>query len=314
MQRWRNAWVFAAAGFLLGVIAAVLAVSAGVQVSRSGRDVTFVVALLVESGLALAGFVLGRSVEARVTARRRLEAERRSLEDLASMQARLADARRMATIGQLAAMVAHEVRNPLAIIRSTVQTLSDAARDDQIHQASSQALLEEIDRVSRVTATLVGLSRPTVPRLARVDPGVLLTRAEWLARRLLDGRPLTFTARQTGPQAACVGDFDLLCQVLLELVANAAHATPDGGTICLESRAETEAVVLTVTDSGPGIPRDLRERIFDSYFTTRSGGSGIGLAVARDILMKQGGTIEIGEPPEKGGACVIVRMPLAAGV
>jgi signal transduction histidine kinase len=304
----------AAVGFLLGVIAAVLAMSAGVQVSRSGDDLTLVAALVVEGGLALAGFVVGRGVEARAMESRRLEFERRSVEDLAALQARLADARRMATIGQLAAMVAHEVRNPLAIIRSMVQNLSDdpAARDDQIHQTSSRALLEEIDRLSRVTAMLVGLTRPTVPRLAPVDPGVLLTRAEWLGRRLLDGRSLMFTVRQAGPPAACVGDLDLLCQVLLELVANAAHATPEGGTICLESRNVGDAVVLTVTDSGPGIPRDLRERIFESFFTTRAGGTGIGLAVARDIVVKLGGTIEIGEPQGDGGACVIVRMPAAA--
>jgi signal transduction histidine kinase len=304
-------WVFAAAAFVAGVVLAAAAIGAGVRVAIGGRDFTLVAALLLEAGLALAGFVIGRGVEARVAEEREQAVARRTLEEMSVLQARLADRQRLAAIGELGATVAHEIRNPLAIIRTMVQNLADSASGTPDVRRTSEALLEEIDRVSRVTTALSGLSRPPVPRVAPIASDVVLTRVEWLARRLLHGREISLRVRDVGSPVRLLGDPDLLCQVLLELVANAAAATPQGGEISLESRAAGDVVILTVRDQGPGIPPETREQIFDPFFSSRAGGTGIGLAVARQIVRSQGGTIFAATAEAGAGATFEIRLPAA---
>jgi signal transduction histidine kinase len=305
--------MFAVAAFAAGLILTTAAIAGGLRVVVGGRDLTTAAALVLEGSLGLAGFMIGRSIEARAADRREQAASRRTLEEMSVLQARLAEMQRLAAIGELGTTVAHEIRNPLAIMRTMVQNLADSADGTPELRRTCDALLEEIDRVSRVTTTLVGLSRPVVPRLEPVDPHVMLARAEWLARRLLDGRNILLRVRDIGPPVPLLGDPDLLCQVLLELMANAAAAMPAGGEITIESAADNGMVILTVLDQGPGIPPDARERIFDPFFSRKAGGTGIGLTVARHIVEGQGGTIIAGavEAGDTRGARFEIRLPAA---
>jgi two-component system, NtrC family, sensor histidine kinase HydH len=310
----RRQWVFAVVAFVLGVLIAAVAMGAGVRIMIAGRDFSVLAALVLEAALASAGFSIGRMVEARTAERRQQVAAKRTLEEMAGLQARLAELQRIATIGQLGASVAHEIRNPLAIIRSMVQNLSDTAagRPEDV-EPTCKAVLEEIDRVSQVTTMLLGLSRPAVARIVAVDPQLVLSRVEWLARQLPVGRAVSFHVRSVGPQQLMRGDPDLLCQVMLELCANAAAVTPPGGHIWLESRSSGGEVVLTVCDQGPGIPGEVRDRIFDPFFSLKAGGSGIGLAVARQIVGSQGGAIDA-HTGAHGGARLEIRMPAVDAV
>ena len=298
----RKRWYFAAAAFGVGLLYTSVLALLGVEVRVSGRNVALPVAALTELAFGAFGFLLGRAAEAR-------SAEKRSSETLAALQGRLLRAERLATVGQVASRIAHEVRNPLAIIRSMVQNLGETA-ESETPRRTCQQVLEEIDRLSRVTSSLVGLSRPLRPRIIELDAGEVVSRVEWLSRRLLDGRGVALRVG-VGPERARVrADPDLTCQVLLGLVSNAAEATEEGGAIDLLWEESKDDVVFSVEDRGPGVPRELREKIFDPFFTTKAGGAGLGLAVAREVAEAQGGRVAL-ESSEKG-ARFALHLPRAA--
>jgi len=299
----RKRWVFAAAAFGLGLLYTSLLALLGVEVRVAGRDVALPLAAALELAFGAFGFFLGRAAETRA-------AERRSLETLAALQSRLLRAERLATVGQVASRIAHEVRNPLAIIRSMVQNLGESAEAEA--QRTCEQVLEEIDRLSRVTSSLVGLSRPLRPRIIEVEARDVVSRVEWLSRRLLDGRGVGLRV-SAGPERARVrADPDLACQVLLGLVSNAAEATEEGGTIDIVWEESPGEVVFAVQDQGPGVAPDLREKIFDPFFTTKAGGAGLGLAVAREVAEAQGGRVAL-ERSQDAGARFALHLPRAVG-
>ncbi len=299
----RKRWYFAAAAFGLGLIYTSILALLGVEVRVSGRNVALPIAALTELAFGAFGFLLGRAAEAR-------SAEKRSIETLAALQSRLLRAERLATVGQVASRIAHEVRNPLAIIRSMVQNLGETAEAEAPRRACQQ-VLEEIDRLSRVTSSLVGLSRPLQPQIVEVDARDVVSRVEWLSRRLLDGRGVALQVG-AGPERARVrADPDLACQVLLGLVSNAAEATEEGGAIDLLWEESKDEVVFAVEDRGPGVPRELREKVFDPFFTTKAGGAGLGLAVAREVAEAQGGRVAL-ESSKGMGARFTLHLPRAA--
>jgi signal transduction histidine kinase len=299
----RKRWYFAGAAFGLGLLYTSTLALLGVEVRVSGRNVALPVAALTELAFGGFGFLLGRAAEAR-------SAEKRSLETLAGLQSRLLRAERLATVGQVASRIAHEVRNPLAIIRSMVQNLGETTQA-KADQRTCQQVLEEIDRLSRVTSSLVGLSRPLRPQIVEVDAADVVSRVEWLSRRLLDGRGVALRVR-VGPEGARVrADPDLACQVLLGLVGNAAEATTEGGSIDLLWEEYADEVVFSVEDRGPGVPWELREKVFDPFFTTKAGGAGLGLAVAREVAEAQGGRVAL-EDSAGSGARFALHLPRAA--
>jgi signal transduction histidine kinase len=302
-RRWRYAAVAFGVGLLYTGLLAVL----GIEVRAAGQDVALPVAATTEFAFATFGFLLGRSLEAREAERARAAERGRSLERLAAIQARLAGVERLAVLGQMAGAVAHEVQNPLAIVRSMVQNLGEgtAAGPDEPRRTCT-LVIEEIDRISRVTAGLLGLGRAPTPRLERLDASELLDRVEWLAVRLLQDRPVSLRVRSC--PAAFRGDADLVCQVLLGLVANAAEASPADSVIEIACEKEGEEVVFRVQDGGPGIPPELRERVFEPFFTTRPGGAGLGLAVARRTAELLGGRLALIDAP-RGGACFALALP-----
>jgi two-component system sensor histidine kinase AtoS len=299
----RKRWYFAGAAFGLGILYTGLLALLGVEVRVSDRNVALPVAALTELAFGVFGFLLGRAAEARA-------AEKRSLETLSALQGRLLRAERLATVGQVASRIAHEVRNPLAIIRSMVQNLGETAEAESSRRTCRQ-VLEEIDRLSRVTSSLVGLSRPLRPQIVEVDARDVVSRVEWLSRRLLDGRGVAVRVG-SGPERARVrADPDLACQVLLGLVSNAAEATEEGGAVDILWEESTDEVVFAVEDRGPGVPPELRERVFDPFFTTKARGAGLGLAVAREVAEAQGGRVAL-ESLEGRGARFALHLPRGA--
>jgi two-component system sensor histidine kinase AtoS len=299
----RKRWLFAAGAFGIGLLYTSALALLGVEVRIAGRNVALPIAALTELAFGAFGFLLGRAAEAR-------SAEKRGLETLGALQSRLLRAERLATVGQVASRIAHEVRNPLAIIRSTVQNLGETVNGEDGRRACRE-VLEEIDRLSRVTSSLVGLSRPLRPHIVEIDARDVVSRVEWLSRRLLDGRGVALRV-DAGPERARVrADPDLACQVLLGLVSNAAEASEEGGAIDIQWQESKDEIVFAVEDRGPGIPRELQDKVFDPFFTTKAGGAGLGLAVAREVAEAQGGRVAL-ETSSGRGARFELHLPRAS--
>jgi two-component system sensor histidine kinase AtoS len=296
-------WLGAAVGFALGAADTVLFLLLGTEFSLEGRDVTLLVSGAFTSSLVALGYLFGSTVEMR-------RRERASSEALDRARDQIAQSEKLATLGQLAGAIAHEVKNPLAIIRSSVQNLTEDLPDEGSASESARFAIEEIDRLTRVTNSLLAFARPVAVQRRKTSCAAILTQTELLAARMLSDRSIVLETNAT-VDAALEADADLVCQVLLGLLGNAAEVTPAGGTIRLEGRAEGEDVELAVADRGPGVPREIKDRIFEPFFTTRSAGTGLGLAVARQIVEAHGGKIAV-EDREGGGARFSVRLRRAA--
>lgn len=302
--RRRLRWIGGALGVAAGTFDAFGAAALGVDFRIAGVDVTLGVWLYLVATLGVLGFVVGWLVEAR-------RAERAQAAALAETRDRLARKTTLAALGQLAGTVAHEVRNPLAVIRSTVQTARDDLGDGQPAEAGAALALAlgEIDRLDRVIDGVLGLARPPAPTTGPVSVADLFARVADLGARLLAGRGVSLTADPG--DAAVDADPDLACQALLDLIANAADAARDGGAITLSAAPVEDGVALAVSDTGPGVPEALRGRVFEPFFTTRAEGTGLGLAVVHQIARVHGGRVAVDDAPG-GGARFTLVLPRAA--
>ncbi len=228
-------------------------------------------------------------------------------------QAQLRHADRLATIGKLAAGVAHELNEPLGAILGFAQLLAKTPR----LPARAAGDLHKIERAAlharEIIRGLLAFSRQSAPRLEPVDLNALIEDGldRW-ALRCEDGS-VTLTLDLERPLPPVAGDAAQLRQVLTNLVLNAIQAMPGGGVVRLETRRVGDGVELTVADTGQGIaPEDL-PRIFDPFFTTKDvdQGSGLGLSVTHGIVTAHGGALHVDSALQKGTR-VTVRLPLQA--
>lgn len=231
----------------------------------------------------------------------------RSLQDLREAQDALIRSERLAVVGEFAGAVAHGIRNPLAGIRAAAQIARERAREGPLAE-SLDGILAEADRLEQRIRTLLDFSRPFEPRLGSAHVAELL---ESVQRALL-GQARRKGVRieiATETERAVLGDVDYLEDALLELAGNALRAVPEGGRLELGVRSESDRVVIRVADTGPGIPPALQPRIFDLFFTTRSNGTGMGLATVRKVVERMGGTVQLESSSASGS---IFRIELQA--
>ncbi|MEM8932347.1 MAG: ATP-binding protein [Acidobacteriota bacterium] len=297
----RERWRYGAAAFAVGMAYSAIAMWTGVDIRIEDRDVSLLVGALLEVSFGVLGYLLGLTIEARRGERRAAAESEQRVRELADRRARLAQTEKLASLGQLASAVAHEVRNPLAILRSMAQNLGEDLSPDQTTASATCAdMIEEIDRLARVTAQLVDFARPMTPRPTSVAIAALVDRVGLLVDPLLRPRRLRFVA-DGDPRQRLDADPDLLCQVLLGLIHNAIDASPENGTLRIAWRQRDATLDLTVHDDGEGVPEALQERIFEPFFTTRDDGHGLGLAVARQIAEAHGGRLVVASDVEHGG-------------
>jgi PAS domain S-box-containing protein len=240
-----------------------------------------------------------------------LEDLRRSYGELGRAQRQLVQRERLAALGELSAVLAHEVRNPLAVIFNTLGSLQRMLRPEGDARLLLDVAQEEADRLDRMVGDLLDFTRPVPPDL-RPEP---LDRVaeEALAAALAPGAEGVTVVRDYDPGMPPVPlDPRQVRQAVLNLAGNAIQAMPRGGTLTVRTRAEAGFALLEVSDTGPGVPPDLRQRIFEPFFTTRAAGTGLGLAVVRRIAEGHGGSVEL----EDGGAGArfVLRLPLRASV
>ena len=308
---WR--WWGLAGGLATGLVDTLGMVAMGVSFEMNGRDVTWLVGGYFGISFAVLGFLLGYVVEGRRRDRRSAALIQTQMEAIHATRARLAQSEKLAALGQLAAQIAHEVRNPLAVIRSAAQGLGEAAPEDDAEALrASRFITEEIDRLNSVISSLLAFARPPQLQPHPVAVGELFDRALLLARDELAAKEVRVQRQEPAGLPPVRADADLISQVLLGLLANAAESVPVGGEVSLHARAVDGAVEMAVADSGPGVSPELRERIFEPFFTTRARGTGLGLAIAKQIVEAHAGRIVLSERPG-GGAQFTLFLPAAGG-
>ncbi|WP_045226292.1 sensor histidine kinase [Methyloterricola oryzae] len=218
------------------------------------------------------------------------------------------DAAKLAVVGEMAAIMAHEVRTPLGILHTSAQMLRREEGLSPEGQDMTRIVLEESSRLGRLITTLLECARPRAPNMRESNVhGILERAAELLAvqARKKDIR-LEWRLEAANPSIAC--DAELLMQVFLNLMLNAVQILHAGSTLLLATASDKDGLTVDVEDNGPGILLENRGRVFDPFYTTREGGIGLGLTVSRQIAAAHGGDIEVGAS-RLGGACFRVRLP-----
>ncbi len=213
-----------------------------------------------------------------------------------------AEARHLRDLGQAAAGLAHETRNPLGVIRGFTQQLTQSGQlaDPQLRKA--QAVVEECDRVTAQINQFLTFARPREPKLAAVDPDAVIDELALLLEPDLEPKRLRIHRTVAAPPVTLQADRDMLRQALFNLVQNAVAFSPEGETIDLAVRkGEDGSVCIQVGDRGPGVAEDAVGSLFTPYFTTRAEGTGLGLAIVRRIAKAHGWRVDY-RPRDGGGA------------
>jgi signal transduction histidine kinase len=241
----------------------------------------------------------------------------RARESLGEMRRQLVESERMTTLGQFAAQLAHNLRNPLASIRAVAQVAARHDPGDGYIRNQMQEIVASVDRLNRWIAGLMEVVRrePTPTSVGDVLP--VLGRVREALGPELTAKEISLVVEAPVEGLACSHDPDTLEHALVAMVVNAVEASPVGGRIVLRvepARSDVrqrDLCRISVIDQGGGLPADDPERIFDSSFSTKQRGMGLGLALARLALERQGGAARANNNPD-GGATVYVELPMGA--
>jgi PAS domain S-box-containing protein len=225
------------------------------------------------------------------------------------MRARLVERERLAAVGEMAAHVAHEVRNPLAGIRAACEVLF-LEKDPPSETAEiGGQVLHQIDRLDQTVTELLQFASPRAVEAVATDLNELIDRVISIFREHPASRDVRIE-RDLAPELPTTEiDPRQFEQVLYNLLLNAAQAMEGPGYVAVTTARDDEGVEIRVRDTGPGLSEEIREKLFQPFFTTRTEGTGLGLAVARKIVMSHRGTIDVRNAPD-GGAEFRIRIPL----
>jgi PAS domain S-box-containing protein len=276
-------------------------VSTGVRkIIGTGREVT---------GLRKDGttFPLHLSVgEMKVTGEQKFTGIVHDLAARVRMEQQLREQTTLASLGEMAAVIAHEVKNPLAGIRGAIQVIGTRLPKESKDAAMAKEIVSRIDALNELMRDLLLFARPPQPRASAVDAGALVAATV----DLLSSDPAFKSVRVTveGTAPPILADAELLKIVFVNLLVNAAHAMTGGGTIQVSLAVTNGACHIAFSDTGPGIPAEVREKLFTPFFTTKARGTGLGLSTAKRLVEAQQGTISISCPPG-GGTTVTVELP-----
>ena len=218
-----------------------------------------------------------------------LDLAKRELHDAHEKQ--IQQASRLASVGQLAAGLAHEIRNPLAGIGSAVEVLAEN-RDSHDREIIQEIQLQ-VKRLNTTLSDLLNFARPREPEITPCDLAGLARPMLALIRSDAHKHRIQIVAELPADLPAINADATQIQQAILNLLLNAVQAMPDGGTLTVRAAADASRVRLTIQDTGGGIPAEIREKIFAPFFPTKHRGTGLGLAITRTILENHHGTIRV---------------------
>ncbi len=230
-----------------------------------------------------------------------------------NLERHLADAEHLATLGQLSAGLAHEIKNPLAGIKGAIEVIRDSIPASDAHREILGDVLHEVSRIDRIVRDLLNYAKPKPPSHSDIDLAEMAQRIVAMVEKSAKNEALFIRLHKLTRIPGFTGDETQLEQVLLNLLLNAQKAMPDGGPIDVRLAYHPgEGVVrFEVEDQGPGITEEVRKKLFQPFFTTRTDGTGLGLATCMKNVQYHGGSIEVHSEVGRG-AIFVVTLPLVS--
>lgn len=235
----------------------------------------------------------------------------RDLGEIRRLQSELRRRDRLVALGNMAAGIAHEVRNPLSAIKGLARFFMEASPEGSDESRMADIMTKEVLRLDKVVGDLLDFARPDVLNLTDVALNELVERSHDMVRSDMDARNIRFEADLPQPPLSVRLDRDRMAQVLLNLFLNAVQAMPDGGKLTVRGRMEGSELALEVADTGCGIAPERLADIFSPYFTTKASGTGLGLSIVHKIVEAHDGTIEVASTPGEGTVFKL-RFPFVA--
>jgi signal transduction histidine kinase len=241
----------------------------------------------------------------------REEQLRQRLQDLQQAKARLVEGEKLAAVGRLASAVAHEIRNPVAIISSAIEAAASDAFSVEDRQEMSRVAVAEARRLERLTTDFLTYAQPGLPAVDQVDAVALVGYIVSIARAQALNKKIRFDLLSQG-ECLLRGNEGQLQQALLNLLLNAVEASPEYGHVSVAVKTCGMGVRIAIENGGPAIPAEAAPQIFEPFFTAKRGGTGLGLAIARSIVEKHGGELIL-ERNEEESILFALTLPLAPG-
>jgi len=237
-----------------------------------------------------------------------------TLEDLTEVKdltEQLLRADKLSGLGELVAGVAHEVRNPLGVIKASVQMLEQEMDQGCADVELTRVMIQEIDRLDSVVNALLDFGRPSESQFGPVDASRMLDEVLLLTKQFALQKDVAIETDVPEDLPSVWADEDRLKQVFVNLISNAMQAMPNGGDLVIAAEARDGYLRVSVTDSGVGITPEEKERLFDPFHTTRAEGSGLGLAIVHRIIDAHDGFIIVDSEPGKGSTFT-VGLPVSS--
>jgi signal transduction histidine kinase len=241
---------------------------------------------------------------------------RESREEIETLhRTQMSRAEHLATLGELAAGLAHEIRNPLAGIAGVIEIIGRDLPSTSPARAVVKDVRLEVAQINRILTDLLETARPHPPRMSKSNLNTTVEHAVMLARQQVLSKPIKIELQQAPDLPEVEHDSDQIHQVLLNLLLNAVQAMEAAGTVRVEIGSRDDCASVSVTDTGRGIPEQNLSHIFRPFYTTKGNGTGLGLSLARRIVEEHHGRIEVGSVVGKGSKFEVLlpfQTPAAA--
>jgi signal transduction histidine kinase len=227
------------------------------------------------------------------------------------MEQALLSTERLSAMGQLAATLAHEIKNPMQVIGLILESVTNPRIDWESKQKHLEGMHQEFQRLMALTSDVLSFARS--PRMERRPTSIaaVVRYTLGLTGKQLQRSRIQVHANLPDDLPPVTASQDQLAQVFLNLVVNAIDAMPDGGELVIAAQASSEEIELSFTDNGPGLSSEVLDKLFDPFFTTKKEGTGMGLSISRSIVQQHGGAIEAFNAPG-GGSLFSITLPVAS--